>query len=182
MCECTPPSLNSPRKCSCRCRPRSMACLNSGTSSSSLFATSASIFVMSIRTTRPAPIFICPTSLFPICPSGKPTAGPDVPISVFGNVRNNSSYTGFRASAIAFPSVSARYPHPSSTVNTIGFGRFVIAQKNTRPSRDLSHGLVSQCLFVPSIRKAAPVPADSAQSAALLHAFPAGQTIRLMLA
>src|SRR5207253_9048759 len=71
-------------------------------------------------------------------PSGKPTAGPDVPISVFGNVRNNSSYTGFRASAIAFPSVSARYPHPSSTVNTIGFGRFVIAQKNTRPSRDLS--------------------------------------------
>jgi hypothetical protein len=38
----------------------------------------------------------------------------------------SSSYAGFRASAIAFPVVSARYPHPSSTVNTIGFGRLLI--------------------------------------------------------
>src|SRR5438093_3037613 len=32
---------------------------------------------------------------------------------------------------MAFPLVSARYPHPSSTVNTIGFGRFAIARQNT---------------------------------------------------
>src|SRR5438046_4364920 len=32
---------------------------------------------------------------------------------------------------MAFPLVSARYPHPSSTVSTIGFGRFAIARQNT---------------------------------------------------
>src|SRR6267143_172012 len=43
-----------------------------------------------------------------------------------------------RSIAIAFPFVSARYPHPSSTVNTIGFGRFVIARQNTRNHLPLS--------------------------------------------
>ena len=37
----------------------------------------------------------------------------------------------FRASAIALPFTSARNPHPSSTVSTIGFGRFFIARQNT---------------------------------------------------
>src|SRR5215470_10642872 len=94
---------------------------------------------MSMRTTRPAPMFMWPTSLLPICPSGKPTAGPDVLISVFGNLQRSSSYAGLRARAMALPSVSARYPQPSRTVSTIGFGRFVISKKNTWLLRALSH-------------------------------------------
>src|SRR6266513_1312644 len=52
-------------------------------------------------------------------------------MKVLGNFFSSSSYADFRASAIAFPFVSARYPHPSSTVSTIGFGRFAIARQNT---------------------------------------------------
>src|SRR6266571_1220828 len=59
-------------------------------------------------------------------------------MSVLGNFWINSSYAGLRASAMAFPFVSARYPHPSSTVNTIGFGRFVIAAPDTRDRTRLS--------------------------------------------
>ena len=82
--------------------------------------------VMSMCTIRPAPMFMCPTSLLPICPSGNPTNGPEVWISVFGNFFMSSSYAGFLATAIALPFVSARNPHPSSTVNTIGFGRLLM--------------------------------------------------------
>jgi len=42
-----------------------------------LLAISKSIRVMSMCTIRPAAMFMCPTSLLPICPSGNPTKGPD---------------------------------------------------------------------------------------------------------
>ena len=43
-----------------------------------------SMRVTSIWITRPAPMFRCPTSLLPICPSGSPTNGPEVWTRVFG--------------------------------------------------------------------------------------------------
>src|SRR5207244_10667707 len=48
----SPPSLSNPRKCSCRCLPRSIACRNSDTFSNCLLAIIRSIRVMSICTMR----------------------------------------------------------------------------------------------------------------------------------
>jgi len=50
--------------------------------------------VTSIVTTRPAPIFRWPTSLLPICPSGRPTKGPSVRMRVCGNSAHSRSKLG----------------------------------------------------------------------------------------
>jgi len=42
------------------------------------------IRVRSWYTTRPAPMLVCPTSEFPICPSGSPTDIPEPSISPEG--------------------------------------------------------------------------------------------------
>src|SRR5262249_46153711 len=59
---------------------------------------------------------------------------------------SNLSYVGFRARAIALPFVSARYPHPSSTVNTIGFGRLVIESQDTWSSAFVPRGAATHFL------------------------------------
>ena len=56
---------------------------------------------------------MCPTSLFPICPSGRPTARPEVFMSAFGTFLNNQSYVGFFAAANALNSLLSLYPMPS---------------------------------------------------------------------
>jgi hypothetical protein len=48
-------------------------------------------YLVQLCTTRPAPMFMWPTSLLPIWPSGRPTNGPEVSISVLGNSRTSSS-------------------------------------------------------------------------------------------
>src|ERR1044071_676424 len=61
-------------------------------------------------------MFRCPTSEFPICPAGKPTAPPDASSVVHGQWRKSSSKRGARASAMALYSRSARQPKPSRTM------------------------------------------------------------------
>src|SRR5947209_8796796 len=75
---------------------------------------------MSCGTTRPAPRFRCPTSLLPICPSGRPTASPDALSSVRGAFAQRRCQVGVRPSSTALPSRPGRKPQPSSTIRTTG--------------------------------------------------------------
>ncbi len=61
-------------------------------------------------TMRPAPILVCPTSEFPICPSGSPTAIPLACPSTNGHSAISLSITGVLACAIAFPSTLSLIP------------------------------------------------------------------------
>src|SRR5690606_17331476 len=61
-----------------------------------------------------------PTSLFPICPSGSPTANPDALSNVRGYRDQILFQLGALASVIAFPSRASRSPQPSSTTSTTG--------------------------------------------------------------
>src|SRR6478736_4988451 len=80
----------------------------------------------SCDTTRPAPRFKWPTSLLPICPSGSPTARPEADSSVHGYWLMRPSQVGVSARAMAFPSRSRRYPHPSSTMSATGGGALLL--------------------------------------------------------
>src|SRR5438094_900790 len=75
---------------------------------------------MSCGTTRPAPRFRCPTSLLPICPSGRPTASPDALSNVRGAFDQRRCQVGVRPSSTALPSRPGRKPQPSSTIRTTG--------------------------------------------------------------
>src|SRR5881296_4162596 len=75
---------------------------------------------MSCGTTRPAPRFRCPTSLLPICPSGRPTASPDASSNVRGALAQRRCQVGVSPSSTAFPSRPGRNPQPSSTMRTTG--------------------------------------------------------------
>src|SRR5438874_645032 len=75
---------------------------------------------MSCGTTRPAPRFRCPTSLLPICPSGRPTASPDALSNVRGAFDQRRCRVGVRPSSTALPSRPGRKPQPSSTIRTTG--------------------------------------------------------------
>src|SRR6184192_3276334 len=75
---------------------------------------------MSCGTTRPAPRFKCPTSLLPICPSGRPTASPDALSNVRGAFDQRRCQVGVRPSSTALPSRPGRKPQPSSTIRTTG--------------------------------------------------------------
>src|ERR1051325_408827 len=61
-------------------------------------------------------MFRCPTSEFPICPSGRPTARPEASSVVHGQSRKRASKRGFSAAAMALYSVSRRQPKPSRTM------------------------------------------------------------------
>ena len=63
----------------------------------------------------------CPTSEFPICPSGRPTAIPLAFPFTKGYSFINLSITGVFACAIALPSVLSFKPYPSKINNTVGF-------------------------------------------------------------
>src|SRR5262245_17655224 len=75
---------------------------------------------ISCGTTRPAPRFRWPTSLFPICPSGRPTARPDASSSVFGARSHSRCHVGVAPSSTALPSRPGRNPQPSSTMSATG--------------------------------------------------------------
>ena len=86
--ECTPPSESSPNRCKRRPPLRAffIAPSKAGFEKSSPFWIINSIRVLSICTIRPAPMFRCPTSLLPICPSGRPdrgTAGLNQRVGIF---------------------------------------------------------------------------------------------------
>src|SRR2546425_6022230 len=119
---CTPPLPIRPSKCSVP--PRRFTCVHSSTSGGSRKNSPESmaceIRTMSCGTTRPAPRFRCPTSLLPICPSGRPTASPDALSNVRGAFAQRRCHTGVRPSSTALPSRPGRKPQPSSTIRTTG--------------------------------------------------------------
>src|SRR5712664_3811690 len=121
---CTPPVPIRPVTCSVP--PCRRVCWHSSTSAGSLKNAPRSIDcemrTISCGTTRPAPRLRWPTSLLPICPSGRPTARPDASSSVRDARSHSVCHTGVRPSSIALPSRPGRKPHPSSTTRTTGGG------------------------------------------------------------
>jgi hypothetical protein len=71
--------------------------------------------VRSCLTTAPAPRLRWPTSLLPICPSGRPTAFPHAVSVVCGYVLHSPSKTGVSASSTALPGPGGASPQPSRT-------------------------------------------------------------------
>src|SRR6058998_1564633 len=111
-----------PRRCSVP--PRRFTRVHSSTSGgdrkNSPDSMACEIRTMSCGTTRPAPRFRCPTSLLPICPSGRPTASPDASSNVRGALAQRRCQVGVSPSSTAFPSRPGRNPQPSSTMRTTG--------------------------------------------------------------
>ncbi len=83
---CTQPSDSSPMRCSVP--PVRRTCANARArvsfSANSPLAIAASMTVTPCGTTRPLPRFVCPTSLLPMMPFGRPTASPDASRMVCG--------------------------------------------------------------------------------------------------
>src|SRR5712664_949962 len=65
-------------------------------------------------------MLVCPTSLFPICPSGSPTASPLVCSCETGNRSASLSRFGVPCSRMAFPSRRAEFPQPSRMTSSAG--------------------------------------------------------------
>ena len=80
-----------------------------------------SILRRSMFRTRPAPMFICPTSEFPIWPTGNPTSGPWVTNVDEGKFSIRLSKQGVLANETALPSIISDKPHPSKMHKTTGF-------------------------------------------------------------
>src|SRR5256886_12375083 len=119
---CTPPLPISPSRCSVP--PCRFTAVHSSTSGGSRKNSPDSIAcemrTMSCGTTRPAPRFRWPTSLLPICPSGRPTASPDALSNVRGAFAQRRCQVGVRPSSTALPSRPGRKPQPSRTIRTTG--------------------------------------------------------------
>src|SRR5882724_4034008 len=111
-----------PGRCSVppRCFTRVHSSTSEGDRKNSPDSIACVIRTMSCGTTRPAPRFKCPTSLLPICPSGRPTASPDALRSVRGAFAQRRCQVGVRPSSTALPSRPGRKPQPSSTIRTTG--------------------------------------------------------------
>src|SRR5882724_4396171 len=111
-----------PGRCSVppRCFTRVHSSTSEGDRKNSPDSIACVIRTMSCGTTRPAPRFKCPTSLLPICPSGRPTASPDALRSVRGAFAQRRCQVGVRPSSTALPSRPGRKPKPSSTIRTTG--------------------------------------------------------------
>src|SRR5216117_968149 len=119
---CTPPFPIRPNRWSVPPRRRTLP-HNSATAGSRKNAPDSIAWemrTMSWGTTRPAPRFRCPTSLLPICPSGRPTASPDASSNVRGALAQRRCQVGVSPSSTAFPCRPGRNPQPSSTMRTTG--------------------------------------------------------------
>jgi hypothetical protein len=71
-------------------------------------------------TMRPAPRLRWPTSLLPIWPAGRPTAGPEAASEVRGPAAQSRSKTGVWARATALPGPLSARPKPSRTTSSTG--------------------------------------------------------------
>src|SRR3989440_635545 len=119
---CTPPFPSRPIKWSVPLRrftPRHSS-TSAGKTKNSPDSIACEMRTMSCGTTRPAPRFKCPTSLFPICPAGSPTGSPDALRSVRGALAQRRCQVGVSPSSTALPSRPGRKPQPSSTIRTTG--------------------------------------------------------------
>ena len=96
------------------------------------------ILISSWSTILPAPMFICPTSELPICPSGKPTALPLASISVYGHVSKSLVRFGVFAIFTALPSVSSVMPKPSIIISIVkSFFMLFLSINNLQPLKNL---------------------------------------------
>src|SRR2546425_104846 len=136
---CTPPVPINPITCNVPSRRRvsSTSCTRAGIRKNSPRSIDCDIRTMSCGTTRPAPRFRCPTSLFPICPSGSPTARPDASSRVRAGRCHSLCHTGVLPSSIALPSRPGRKPQPSSTMRMTGVRvpRVVVILRGMQVSR-----------------------------------------------
>ena len=73
------------------------------------------------KTTRPAPIFVWPTSELPIWPSGRPTSRPEAISWEWGYSANSLSRFGLFAVVMALPGVAGAMPYPSIIISTALF-------------------------------------------------------------
>src|SRR5690606_11166275 len=123
---CTPPGDSRPMMCRTRSLAiaSSQAATSSGLSKKLPLSIAASMRVSSWYTTRPAPMFMWPTSELPICPSGRPTYPPSVWIRVVGRDSHSRRQLGTLAWAMALSRGSSRWPQPSRISRTTGLGRF----------------------------------------------------------
>src|SRR6058998_1732584 len=144
-----------PRRCSVP--PRRFTRVHSSTSGGSRKnspdSMACEIRTMSCGTTRPAPRFRCPTSLLPICPSGRPTASPDALSNVRGAFAQRRCQVGVCPSSTALPSRPGRKPQPSSTIRTTGVrGPCLFAILRAMQSSRALHALpVVVCLSIPAL-------------------------------
>ena len=90
----------------------------------------ASIRGRSCITTRPAPILRCPTSEFPIWPSGKPTSSPEVFRKACGQDAQSASKLGVLAWRTALSAMSSRQPQPSRITSITGRGGAAACMRN----------------------------------------------------
>src|SRR3989441_9505400 len=154
---CTPPVPMSPMTCSVALwrRVSSTSCTRAGIRKNSPRSIDCDIRTMSCGTTRPAPRFRCPTSLFPICPSGNPTARPEASSSVRAGRCHSLCHTGVVPSSIAFPSRPGRKPQPSSTMSTTGMRvlRVAVILRGMQVSRIVPSLLAVLSLATPSPRR-----------------------------
>ena len=123
MWEWTPPSDNNPIKCKAALFFLALfiAAKRASFVKNPPSWISLVILVNSWYIILPAPIFKCPTSEFPICPSGNPT---DIPLacnSLCGYLATNLSKFSFFAASTAFPSPFGAIPNPSNIINITGF-------------------------------------------------------------
>src|SRR6266496_3420447 len=150
---CTPPVPIRPKTCNVppRRRVSSTRSTSAGIRKNSPDSMDCEIRTMSCGTTRPAPRFRWPTSLLPICPSGRPTASPDASSNVRVAPSHRRCHTGVRPSSMALPSRPGRNPQPSSTTRTTGVRvlRLVVILKGMQVSQIVRALLVVASLATP---------------------------------
>ncbi len=88
---------------------------------------------------RPQPRCMCPTSEFPICPSGRPTSSPEMETVQEGKRVARLSMLGVDDWVMAFPSVRGLSPQPSKITRTSG--RLSCNRHAPFPSHEASTGL-----------------------------------------
>src|SRR5690606_39786396 len=93
---------------------------------------------------RPAPRFMCPTSEFPICPSGKPTFNPSVRNWANGYFLYKLSIKGVFAWSMADTLGSGAVPHPSKIIKSTFLFIGLNSSSNLRRSEEHTSELQSR--------------------------------------
>src|SRR6266481_9399221 len=109
-------------------------------------------------------MLVCPTSLLPICPSGRPTARPLADSCDTGNRAASLSRLGVPCSAMAFPSRLAELPQPSRMTSSTG---------RMSPFASVNGALMQDASFV-----VGPAAQDLERPVELLERDHAGQAVR----
>ena len=139
---CTPPSESNPIKWRRPpwARTASHSARIAGFLNSEPSSIARSMRVISWYTTRPAPIFRCPTSELPIKPSGKPTSRPEAESDVTPGRESRRSSVGVQARDMAFPGPAGARPKPSRISSNAGVTAFMIHQRYVYDAEETADG------------------------------------------